>query len=128
MLKEPLIIVDSRGPSGLIFALSLSEILTTKRISGKVLLYHEDYRIRNSKNQLFLVNKPEFLRLPQSIRDYVFPTAVFKEIFFDLQTAYFMHEFEERLLELITKLPNDTVQLINERYNLFSRSNLSHNH
>src|SRR4051812_20177557 len=99
MLQKPIIVICSGGPSGLVFALSLSEIFVTKKISGKILLYHEDYKIRNSKNQLFSVNETEFLLLPQSVRDYVSPT-------------YSMHEFEDRLLDLITKLPNKTIQLI----------------
>jgi hypothetical protein len=103
MLQKPIIVVCSGGPSGLVFALSLSEIFVTKKTPGKILLYHEDYKIRNSKNQLYSVNETEFLRLPQSVRDYVSPT-------------YSMHEFEVRLLELIKKIPNETVQLIHERY------------
>src|SRR5436189_3939889 len=116
MQHKPLIVICSGGPSGLIFVLSLYEILVTKQIPGKFFLYHEDYKIRNSENQLFLVNEIEFLRLPQSVRDYVSPTAVFKEFFFNQQAAYFIHEFEDLLLELIVKLPNDTVQIIHERY------------
>ncbi|CAG8659160.1 18025_t:CDS:10, partial [Rhizophagus irregularis] len=91
------------GPSGLIFALSLSEVLVTKKISGKIILFHEDYNIRNSKNQFFSVNETEILRLPQNVRDHISPT-------------YSIHEFEDRLLELIKKLPEETVQLINERF------------
>ncbi|GBB87731.1 hypothetical protein RclHR1_14200001 [Rhizophagus clarus] len=103
MLQKPIIVVCSGGPSGLIFTLSLSEIFITKKISGRIVLYHEDYKIRNSKNQLFSVNETEFLRLPQSVRECVSPT-------------YSMHEFEDRLLELIKKLPNETAQLIHERF------------
>lgn len=103
MLQKPIIVVYSRGPSGLVFALSLSEIFVAKGISGKILLYHEDYKVRNSKNQLYSLNKTEISRLPQSVRDYV-------------SSTYSMHELEDRLLELIKKLPKETVQLIHERY------------
>ncbi|RGB35754.1 hypothetical protein C1646_742083 [Rhizophagus diaphanus] len=103
MHQKSIIIVCSGGPSGLIFALSLSEVLVTKRISGKILLFHEDYNIRKSKNQFFSVNETEILRLPQSVRDHISPT-------------YSMHEFEDLLLELIKKLPEETVQLIHERF------------
>ncbi|CAB4389186.1 unnamed protein product [Rhizophagus irregularis] len=103
MHQKSIIIVCSGGPSGLIFTLSLSEVLVTKKISGKILLFHEDYNIRNSKNQFFSVNETEILRLPQSVRDHISPT-------------YSMHEFEDLLLELIKKLPEETVQLIHERF------------
>src|SRR5205814_3699330 len=63
-------------------------------------------RSSDLKNQLFLINETEFLRLPKCIRDHVSSTAVFKEIFFKQQSAYFMDEFENRLLELIAKLPD----------------------
>ncbi|RGB35755.1 hypothetical protein C1646_742084 [Rhizophagus diaphanus] len=103
MLQKPIIVVCSGGLSGLVFALSLAEIFVTKEISGKILLYHEDYKVRNSKNQLYSINETEILRLPQSVRDYVSPT-------------YSMHELEDRLLELIKKIPEETVQLIHERF------------
>lgn len=102
MPQKPIIVVCSGGPSGLVFALSLTEIFITKEIPGKILLYHEDYKTRNSKNQVFLVNETEYLRLPPRVR-YVSPT-------------YSMHRFEDRLLELITRLPKETIQLIHERY------------
>ncbi|CAB4389182.1 unnamed protein product [Rhizophagus irregularis] len=103
MLQKPIIVVCSGGLSGLVFALSLAEIFVTKEISGKILLYHEDYKVRNLKNQLYSINETEILRLPQSVRDYVSP-------------AHSMHELEDRLLELIKKLPKETVQLIHERF------------
>jgi ligand-binding sensor protein len=103
MLQKPIIVVCSGGLSGLIFALSLSEVFVAKKISGKILLYHEDYKIRNSEDQLFSLNKNEILRLPQNVRNYV-------------SSSYSMHKFEDRLLELIKKLPKETVQLIHERY------------
>ncbi|POG59299.1 hypothetical protein GLOIN_2v1723026, partial [Rhizophagus irregularis DAOM 181602=DAOM 197198] len=74
MLQKPIIVVCSGGLSGLVFALSLAEIFVTKEISGKILLYHEDYKVRNSKNQLYSINETEILHLPQSVRDYVSPT------------------------------------------------------
>uniref|UniRef100_U9TEY0 Uncharacterized protein n=1 Tax=Rhizophagus irregularis (strain DAOM 181602 / DAOM 197198 / MUCL 43194) TaxID=747089 RepID=U9TEY0_RHIID len=49
------------------------------------------------------LNKNEILRLPQSVRDYV-------------SSPYSLHGFEDRLLELIKKLPKETVQLIHERF------------
>ncbi|GBC08887.1 hypothetical protein RclHR1_08460004 [Rhizophagus clarus] len=76
------VVVCSGGLSGLIFALSLSEIFVVKNISGNILVYHEDV---DSKNQLLLVNEHDFLRLPKNIRDYVSSAAVFKEIFSDQQ-------------------------------------------
>ncbi|CAB5362266.1 unnamed protein product [Rhizophagus irregularis] len=103
MFQNPIIVVCSGGLSGLIFALSLSEVFVAEKISGKILLYHEDYKIRDSKDQLFLLNKNEILRLPQSVRDYV-------------SSPCSLHKFEDRLLELIKKLPKETVQLIHERF------------
>ncbi|CAG8449872.1 3791_t:CDS:10 [Funneliformis caledonium] len=115
MFQKPIIVVCSGGPSGLIFALSLSEILVKKQILGQILIYHEVYKNRNSKNQLFLVNEAEFSRLPQSVRDYLSHAAVFKEIFSGKQTAYFMEDFEDKLMELIAKL-DENVQLVPERF------------
>ncbi|CAG8497682.1 7066_t:CDS:10 [Funneliformis mosseae] len=115
MFQKPIIIVCSGGPSGLIFALSLSEILVKKQILGQILIYHEVYKNRNSKNQLFLVNEAEFSRLPQSVRDYLSHAAVFKEFFSGKQTAYFMEDFEDKLMELIAKL-DENVQLVPERF------------
>ncbi|PKC16021.1 hypothetical protein RhiirA5_407520 [Rhizophagus irregularis] len=103
MFQTPIIVVCSGGLSGLIFALSLSEVFVTKEITGKILLYHEYYKIRNSKDQSSSLNKNEILRLPQSVRDYV-------------SSPYSLHGFEDRLLELIKKLPKETVQLIHERF------------
>ncbi|CAG8676061.1 interferon-induced very large GTPase 1-like [Rhizophagus irregularis DAOM 181602=DAOM 197198] len=103
MFQNPIIVVCSGGLSGLIFALSLSEVFVTKEITGKILLYHEYYKIRNSKDQSSSLNKNEILRLPQSVRDYV-------------SSPYSLHGFEDRLLELIKKLPKETVQLIHERF------------
>ncbi|SRR6266498_3921151 len=97
------IVVCSGGPSGLIFVLSLFEILSTKGFSGKILLYHEGYQIRNSKNQLFLINETEFSRLPQSVRDYITPIIVVNQVY--------LYNFEDRLLELITKLDKSIVEI-----------------
>jgi hypothetical protein len=109
------IVVCSGGPSGLIFSLLLSEIFVKKKISGKIIVYHEDNKMPNSRNQLFLVNENDFLRLPQNIRDYVSSAVVFKEIFSGHQSAYFTNELEDKLLELILKSSNEFVQLIRKR-------------
>ncbi|CAG8497641.1 7064_t:CDS:10 [Funneliformis mosseae] len=117
MLQNPLIVVCSRGPSGLIFALSLYEILVKKNILGKIFIYHEHYKTHNTKNRLFLVNEDEFLRLPQSVRKHVYQSSVFKNIFSDQETAYFMNEFEDKLLELFAKLKSkENIKLVQERF------------
>ncbi|PKK63914.1 hypothetical protein RhiirC2_788215 [Rhizophagus irregularis] len=46
-------------------------LFVTKEITGKILLYHKYYKIRNSKDQSSSLNKNEILRLPQGVRDYV---------------------------------------------------------
>lgn len=104
------IVVCNEGLSGLIFAFYLSEIFVTKNISGKITIYHT----YNSKNQLFIVNENDFLRLPRNICDYVSSAAVFKEIFSE-QSVYFMDELENKLLELILKSSNNFVQVIKKR-------------
>ncbi|GBC08884.1 hypothetical protein RclHR1_08460001, partial [Rhizophagus clarus] len=83
--------------------------------AGKILIYHEDNKIRNSKNQLFLVDKNDFLRLPKNISDYISSVSVFKEIFPE-QSAYYMDELEKKLLELILKSSDEFIQVINERF------------
>ncbi|CAI2171884.1 18637_t:CDS:10 [Funneliformis geosporum] len=115
MLQNPLIVICSRGPSGLIFALSLYEILVKKNLLGKILIYHEHYKTHNTKNRLFLVNEEEFSRLPQSVRKHIYHTSVFEGIFSGQENAYFMNEFEDKLLELFAKL-NENVQLVHERF------------
>ncbi|PKK57704.1 hypothetical protein RhiirC2_797573 [Rhizophagus irregularis] len=45
MFQNPIIVICSGGLSGLIFALSLSEVFVAEKISGKILLYHENYKI-----------------------------------------------------------------------------------
>ncbi|PKK73699.1 hypothetical protein RhiirC2_327960 [Rhizophagus irregularis] len=106
------IVVCNEGPSGLIFALLLSEIFVTKNISGKITIFHT----HNSKNELFLVNKNDFLRLPRNIFDYISSAAVFKEIFSAERSAYFMDELENKLLEIILKSNNNFVQVIKKRF------------
>ncbi|CAB5362195.1 unnamed protein product [Rhizophagus irregularis] len=63
MFQNPIIVICSGGLSGLIFALSLSEVFVAEKISGKILLYHENYKIRDLNDQLFSLNKNEILRL-----------------------------------------------------------------